>query len=401
MSVVQNTLLAKEAIWKEKVKNHEASQPPLYYAAAGLWWRLWEKLGLQDGALLYMARFLNVFVIGSLVWLGWLTARKIYPENNFIRLAVPALIACMPQSTFYAINNDIFSPLTFGAVFVLLLKCWEAERLPPRLALATGLALAATFLTKISNLPLLAVAGVFLAWKTVRLAQSGKLRASVPALAILAACAGLPMAAWMTWCKIIFGDFTGSVLKIQFLGWTNKPFAEWFHHPMFTPRGLWTFVSENLSTFWQGEILWQRRPLAIPGVNLFYVILTLVLLAIVLGALRRRSPGFTAAQRTAAWLAFACMAAMFAFFALLSVKYDFHDCFYPSREHPFFTSGRLMLGLLIPFLLLFASGLDQVLKKFTNATKFTVLAALLLFMLASEITIDWQIFPNEYNWFHL
>jgi hypothetical protein len=30
-----------------------------------------------------------------------------------------------------------------------------------------------------------------------------------------------------------------------------------------------------------------------------------------------------------------------------------------------------------------------------------VLAALLLFMLASEITIDWQIFPNEYNWFHL
>jgi len=25
----------------------------------------------------------------------------------------------------------------------------------------------------------------------------------------------------------------------------------------------------------------------------------------------------------------------------------------------------------------------------------------LLFMLASEITIDWQIFPNEYNWFHL
>jgi hypothetical protein len=25
----------------------------------------------------------------------------------------------------------------------------------------------------------------------------------------------------------------------------------------------------------------------------------------------------------------------------------------------------------------------------------------LLFMLVSEITIDWQIFPNEYNWFHL
>jgi hypothetical protein len=60
-----------------------------------------------------------------------------------------------------------------------------------------------------------------------------------------------------------------------------------------------------------------------------------------------------------------------------------------------------MLGALIPFLLLLVFGLDRALKRFSNAMKFTVLAALLLFMLASEITIDWQIFPNEYNWFHL
>lgn len=400
ITVIRENLLAKKALWKEKVKNHEASQPPLYYSLAGGWWRLGKILGFDGGQLLYWLRFLNIPFIIALLWLGWLAARQIFPENYFIRLAVPALIAFMPQTTFYAINNDILSPLAFGAVFVLLLKCWTAETLSPRLAAATGLALAAAFLTKISNLPLLAVAGTFLALKIFRLAQTGSLRASVASLAILAVCAGLPMAAWMAWCKITFGDFTGSVLKIQFLGWTNKPFAEWFHHPIFTPGGLWTFVSDNLSSFWQGEILWQRQPLAVPGVILFYVWLTLAVLAV--AATRLQKPASNAAPAQAAlWFSFACLTAAFAFFALLSVKYDFQDCFYPSRVHPFFTSGRLMLGLLIPFLLLFAAGLDQAMKRFTVTAKFTVLAALLLFMLASEITTDWKIFPNEYNWFHL
>ena len=396
MSVIADNLLAKEAIWKEKVKNHEASQPPLYYSLAGAWWRAGKILGLDGGRLLYWLRFLNIPIIVALVWLGWFAARKVFSENNFIRIAVPALIAFLPQTAFYSIQNDVLSPLTFGTAFVLLLKFWDAEIPNARLAAAMGLALAATFLTKISNLPLLATAFVFVALKIFQLARNGKLRPSVSSLTILLACAALPMAAWMAWCKTNFGDFTGSVLKIQFLGWTNKPFAEWFHHPIFTPHGCWTFVSQNLATFWQGEFLWQRKPLAIPAVDLFYIVLTLGALAFALVGTLRRPP-----QRTALWLSGVCLAAMFTFFALLSVKYDFQDCFYPSREHPFFTSGRLMLGALIPFLLLLVFGLDRALKRFSNTMKFTVLAALLLFMLASEITIDWQIFPNEYNWFHL
>jgi hypothetical protein len=400
MTLVKTNLFAIEAVWKDKVKNHEASQPPLYYSLAGAWWWLCNEIGLCDGGLLYMVRFLNMPIIAALVWLGWFAARKIFPENNFVRLAVPALIAFMPQTTFYAINNDILSPITFGIAFVLLMKFWNAENLSPRPAVALGLALAATFLTKISNLPLLAVAGIFIALKIFRLAQNKNLRASVPSLAILFACAGLPMAAWMAWCKINFGDFTGSVLKIQFLGWTNKPFAGWFHHPIFTAHGFWYFVKGNFSTFWQGELLWQRKPLAIPAVDLIYVILSIGLPAFAIFSLIR-SRQFTAPQRAALWFGFACLASAFAFFALLSVKYDFHDCFYPSSALPFFVSGRLMLGMLIPFLLLFTSGLDCALRKFSNAAKFVVLAVLLVFMLASEITIDWQIFPNAYNWFHM
>ena len=55
---------------------------------------------------------------------------------------------------------------------------------------------------------------------------------------------------------------------------------------------------------------------------------------------------------------------------------------------------------LIPFLLLLTFGLDQALKKFGDAVKFGVLTILLLAMLAAEISIDWQVFPSGYNWFH-
>ena len=400
-NLVADTIRAKEKLWLDVVKNHEASQPPLYYTVAGLWWRLGKLIGLDGGQLLYWLRFLNIPLLAALVWLGWFAARRIFPENPFIRIAVPALIAFMPQTTFYAINNDILSPLTFGAAFVLLLKLWQSETPSRRLAAATGLALAAAFLTKISNLPLLAVAGIFLTLKLFRLAQAGKLHPATPALEILAGCAGLPMAAWMIWCKLHFGDFTGSVLKIQFLRWTHKPFTDWFHHPLFSPPGFWYFLKGNLSSFWQGEILWQRKPLAFSSVDSIYVGLTLALLLFGLALLLKRPGLFSSAQRAALWFGFTCLAAVFAFFALLSVKFDFQDCFYPSRAHPFFTSGRLMLGMLIPFLLLFACGLDRALEKFSRAAKFTLLAALLVFMLASEIAIDWRIFPNEYNWFHL
>jgi hypothetical protein len=398
---VREQLLAKYDAYQNHYQNHEAASPPLYYAVAGAWWQLGKLLGLDGGHLLYWLRFLNVPLIAVLVWLGWLAAQKVFPENNFIHIAVPALIAFLPQTTFYAINNDIFSPITFGAVFVLLLYFWETEFPSAKLAVATGLALAATFLTKMSNLPLLTVAGIFIVLKFFRLARAGKMQPSAPALYFLFVSAGLPAVAWMAWCKTNFGDFTGSAAKIHFLNWTQQPFAAWFHHPIFTPSGFWFFLKGNLATFWQGELLWHRQPLANPAVDLIYILLTLALLLNTFIALLKRPVSFSALQRIALWFGFASFASLLAFFALLSVKYDFNDCFYPSREHPFFVSGRLLLGALIPFLILFACGLDQLLKKFSLRAKFLALASLLAFMLASEITIDWNIFPNAYNWFHL
>ena len=399
IAAVRETLATKQNFYRTTFQNHESAQPPLYYSIAGAWWRLGKTNWLDGGQLLYWLRFLNVPLVGALAWLAWHTARKVFPENLFLRLAVPAFIAFLPQTAFYSVNNDILSPLTFGAAFLLLLKFAETPN--PRLAAATGLALAATFLTKISNLPLLAAATIFIVFKFVEIFRTGKIRSSIPVLTTLAACAGLPVAAWLAWCKINFGDFTGTAAKIQFLGWTHQPFAVWWHHPIFTLTGAWTFISGLLATFWQGESLWHRQPLGWPAANVIYAVTSLIFMGFALWPLWRRPQTTTAAQRTALWFSLASFAAAVGFLGFLSISYDFQDCFYPSRAHPYFTSGRLLLGALIPFLLLFTFGLDRALGKCRNAIKFSVLALLLIAMLVAETALDWKIFSSEYNWFHL
>jgi hypothetical protein len=400
MGKIKPMLLSREAAWNN-VRNYEASQPPLYYAFAALWWDLGNVCGLHDGVLLYWLRFLNIIFVVTLVWLGYVSARLVFPENIFLRLGVPALIAVIPQTAFYSIQNDVLSPLCFGVAFICLVKFLRVEIPGIRIGIFTGLALAATFLTKISNLPLLAVSAAAALFKAWQLARAGKFRAALPSLLALTLCAGLPMAAWLAWCKYNFGDFTGTAAKIRFLGWTHKSFAEWWHHPIFMPHGFWIFIHDLLSTFWQGEILWHRQPLSLPAVNAIYFMISIIFIGIALLNLWPQSKAATLSQRRVLWFGFFCFAAAVAFLGFLSIIYDFHDCFYPSREHPYFTSGRLMLGALIPFLLLFVYGIDRALKNFGNSAKFSALAAIILFMLITEITIDWPIFPNPYNWFHM
>jgi hypothetical protein len=400
MKTAAPILLSRQAAWS-KGRNHEVAQPPLYYALAGLWWRSAKALGFHDGFLLYSVRFLNVFFVGILVWLSYLTARLVFPENQFVRLGVPGLLAFIPQTVFYSIQNDVLSPISFSAAFLCLLKLLHTESPGLRLGIFTGLALAATFLTKLSNLPLLAVSAAVILIKIMQLARAGKLRTAFPSLAALALCAGLPMVGWLAWCKHSYGDFTGNAQKIQFLGWTQKPFAEWWDHPIFSPHGLGTFFSGLMASFWRGEFVWHCQRLALPAVDMVYVFSSVILVGIALLNLLRRNKGTTTLQRQALWCGLWCFAAAIAFLGFLSIIYDFHNCFYPSREYPYFTSGRLMLGVLVPFLLLFVYGLDCALKKLSDFVKFVILAAFILFMLATEITVDWPIFPNPYNWFHM
>ena len=88
--------------------------------------------------------------------------------------------------------------------------------------------------------------------------------------------------------------------------------------------------------------------------------------------------------------------------ALLSLAFDFGNCPYPSRAHPFFSSGRYLSGALIPFALLYVYGLDACLARVRgDAPRFALLGAILLFATVSEIAVNRVAFASPYNWFAL
>src|SRR6266513_1434325 len=230
-SKVEPEIASTRAAWSSEI-NFESSQPPLYYALVSAWWWLGKYFGLAGLQSLYWIRFLNVPLVAMMVWLGYLTARTIAPERMDLRIGVPLLLAFIPQNVFYAMNNDVLSPLCFGVLFLCMLQWLRVKSASLWLGAVTGFAVAA-YLTKLSNLPLIAVALVAIIVKLLLITR----RTSPPgllALAALVVCAAIPIGSWMVWTKYQFGDQTGSTAKITLLGWTREPFDDWWRHPIFT-----------------------------------------------------------------------------------------------------------------------------------------------------------------------
>ena len=386
------------ALW-EKQTNHEASSPPLYYLVAAAWLWLGRLARLSEFSQLYWIRVLDVFAAVGLVWLGFVAARLVFPDRRWLWRGVPLLLAFFPQDALYSIQSDVLSPLCFGAAFIALVKWMRAAPPSVRLGIATGAALAATYLTKSGNIPLLGVSALTVSWTTWRWIKTARFRTGWRALLALVLCTGLPIGAWMIWCRSQFGDVTGSAAKIQILGWTQKPFLEWWSHPVFTPSGAWAFLSELLASFWRGEFVWRLARLASPPMDWFYAISSVLFVGLALDGLRRKA--VNPEQRQALWLAFWCFLASVTFLTVLSVAFDFGSCYYPSRSHPYFTSGRLMAGALIPFALFYAWGLDCGLRWIrSEQLALAVLAAIMLLVTVSEIRINSVAFSSEYSWFN-
>src|SRR6266542_1427283 len=390
-------LAATKAAWSTEV-NFESSQPPLYYALASVWWQIGKRIGLTGIQSLYWIRFLNVPLMAMGVWLGYVTARAIAPERVDLRIGVPMLLAFIAQNVFYAMNNDVLSPLCFGVLFLCMLQWLRVKSASLWLGAVTGFAVAAAYLTKLSNLPLIAVALVAIIVKLVLITR----RTSPPGLLALAAlvlCAAIPVGSWMIWTKYQFGDLTGSITKVTLLGWTRKPFGDWLHHPIFTPRGLWVFWSDLITNFWHGEVRWHGRPLSWQVADGFYAISSLLLLGAAIVGSRKRA-GLSVFQRQAIGIAVLSFVISVGFLALLSIQFDFGSCINPSRGHPYFTSGRLLSGALIPFALLYVYGISSLLRRASAVLPLVVLGAIVVFVTTSEILIDRVVFASEHNWFH-
>jgi len=314
-------------------------------------------------------------------------------------VGVPLLLAFIPQNVFYVMNNDVLSPLCFGVLFLCLLQWLRTNAPSALLGALTGLAVAATCLTKLSNLPLVAVALAVIVARSIPIILRTP-RAGLIALAALISCAAISVGTWMLWTKFHFGDLTGSTAKISLLGWTQKPFGGWWQHPIFTPRGVWIFWSDLIASFWRGEVSWHSRPLRWRGADGFYAISSLLILAAATVGLRKQA-GLSAFQRQAIGSAILIFLAGVALLALLSIQFDFGNCINPSREHPYFTSGRLLSGALIPFAVVFVYGVSWVCRRINTALPLIVLGLIVVFVTTSEILVNRVVFVSEHNWFHL
>ena len=105
--------------------------------------------------------------------------------------------------------------------------------------------------------------------------------------------------------------------------------------------------------------------LASAGRDTFYVVSSLSLILFCFAGFLPRYAVVTPAQRPVLWFALAVWISGGVLLGWLSIGYDFGIGGSPLREYPFFTAGRLLLGGLIPFLLVYASGLNFLVRHAT------------------------------------
>jgi hypothetical protein len=385
--------------WESRL-NHESGEPPLYYALAGGWMNVGHVLGLRGLSLLYWVRFLNIGLAAALVWVGFAAARSTFSNNQFLQLGVAILLAIWPQSAFYSIQGDALSPLCFGIAFLGLAKLLQSERVRIAVAIWTGLAIAAACLVKTSNLPLPLIAVAAIAFTIVRGARNGSLRPRLITFGVFLLFLAVPLGIWFAWNHHNFGDLTATKSKIELLGWTRKPFGEWWSHPIFSLHGITEFWRGLIASFWRGEFVWHLQRLGSAAADAFYAISSAIVI-LAAGVFLSRTRSKTNEQRFILWVALLSFLSIVAFLVVLSISFDFGRCPYPSREHPYFTSGRLLDAAVVPFFLLFVYTIDR----FGSWTKqqwlrWALLGATVLVVVVSQLQVNAPAFSSRYNFFH-
>ena len=265
-----------------------------------------------------------------------------------------------------------------------------------------GLAVSASLLTKLTNLPILAIAAAVAAIELIAARRRGELPAVWPRVVLLASTIALPAGAWALRNYVLMGDFTGMAQKAARLGWTPKPAAELLHHPIFTPAGSWQFLGFVLASFWRGEFTWHGTPLAWGGVDLFYAASSLLLVGVAAAAAFARGPAESCGERFGIRAGLGLVVLSILLLAWGSIAYDFGRCRYPSTEFPYIASGRLIGGAMAPFLCLYAIGLKRLLSRLgAGRAALPLLILLALAMVSMEVVLSLDVFGSRFNWFHM
>jgi hypothetical protein len=375
--------------------NHEAHSPPVYYALAGIWYDFGRALGLSGPGAVYWVRFLNVPLYGSLVFTAYAFARPYFGRDT--ALAVAALTAFFPNTVFFTINSDILSPLLASLTLILLLRWYESEDPSRWLASGIGAMAAATVLVKLTNVALLvAVAAVIL----LRLRRTHRLGRTLRESWLMLLTAGAPLLLWGVRNRLVLGDWTGTSSKLEQLHWTPKPFSEWLDHPMFkTGASSSGYLTKLASSFFDGDANWHNHAARSAVADNFFLATSAVLPLI--GLMVAMFRGFREPPaRFGAGLSALTVLTFLGLLTWLSIRFDFGDCAFPSRDFPFLASGRLIAGGLVPFLALYAYGLESLAGRRPAWVAAAVAATVSMMVLAQQPFLKLAL-GSQYNWFHL
>lgn len=380
--------------------NYQAQGPPLYYVVAGAWLDLGRALGIKDWDQVYWIRLLNPIFYGLFVWFSYCFVHKVYPENTFLSLAIPGLLAVFPQDVFFGLSRDVLSPVMCAGALLAMADVIVNRKGHYRSLLLASFLVGLTFLVEVSNFVLYGALAVCL-WMWVRDSDLERRRKILVVTSSAVLAFVLPFF-WMARNFLVVGDLTGSRVKMRALDWTMKPFSEFFHHPLFSMHGLAYFLVELTRSFWRGEYVWHRMPMRSPIADALYLLSTAVLMLVFVAGLIRGWKTLPGVQKFAGPQSLFLVVASVLFLALISLPFDFNACPYPSRLYPYFVSGRIICGTLLPFSLIYASGLEMVSNLFRRwIPPAALLGCLMLFITVSEFQVRSVAFSSPYNFFAL
>jgi hypothetical protein len=393
----------KLVAWYTSRPNFEAEGPPTYYALAGAWLKLGRTLGLEQIQLLYWIRWLNPLLAAVVVLLTHAFLRRRCPEDTFRRLGPCVFLAGYPNDLQYGVTPDVLS-IGLGAIcFFGLVRMCEAPR-NLALAAATGLAIGLAFLNKYPNVLFAGVAFV-LFWIGLRAARRAHaLRIEVVSWSLFGLSAALPALWWLERNLRLVGSLSGANRKMELLHWSYHDLDQILAHPVFSVRGWFEFIPALLRTFWQGEFAWHGDLTHTLAVDVMYVATSLIFVGVAAWSWIRARPEVGTSLRIDAVALLSCTAGV-TVLAVLSTLFDYGLDEGPlSRAFPFFASGRLIAGVVVPFAVLYCSGVERIWSqagtRWARLGPWLVLCAVLAIALGWQLAVFHDAFGSSWNWYN-
>jgi hypothetical protein len=394
MNSVRAQYIQKQRAERGRIPNHEAHEPPLYYTLAAIWYEVGRTFGLSPASSVYWVRFLNAPLYAALVATSYAFVRPYFGIAS--GLGVATLTTFFPNSVFFTISNDVLSPLIVSLTLVLLVRWYETEAPGVSLSVGTGLLAAASVLVKLTNTATMAAAVAVIAWRANRLRSPRTILKQVWPLATAAL---LPPLLWCLRNRLVLGDWMGTAAKIKAQTWTPKPLDQILDHPLFTLSGLRAFLTRLCASFFEGDVIWHDDPVQFGFPQTFFVATAALLptIGLVATLVRRRHEPRAA---FVAGLSAVVVVSYVVELSLLSLRWDFGENPFPSRAFPFFAFGRLAAGAIVPFLLLYVSGIEAVFGRRPILVAAAVVGTVTMMVLLQSALLG-QARSSEFNWFHL